>query len=233
MSQGRAGTNAEDDGEGNFSREIKPYNYDMVDKAIQCVVKFQQEKVGMGFCVNSKNQKCNCSCLWKLSKMKNRDEYYTACEEMAMWFEEMNCLEEARDNGDTDQSTLNDEWAKCVFLKSTYGERSFFPMVNMSTTNGIPIERSRALRVTGWKGHDWDTTDDLTFHSALCLQSMIRVWRSMQITEDVKTLRLAMIESVAISVGNKETADLKKKNTNKCSTVVCWILWTQKAKRRG
>jgi hypothetical protein len=81
----------------------------------------------------------------------------------------------------------------------------------MSTTNGLPIERTRVLRVTGWKGHDWDTTDKLPYHSVLCLQSMIRVWRSVQKTEDVKTLGMAVIESVAISAGNKEKEDLKKK----------------------
>jgi hypothetical protein len=177
---------SEDETEGDEEEQVEFYTCEKVDEAIERVAGYQESKIGPGYCLNVANNKSGCSCLSELLNLKKKTdtevEYYTACEEMTLWFNGMENLEASKEQGLTDQSTISNNLGQCVFIKPRYGGRCHGTVVNMSTTDGFPSERSQALEVTKWKGHDWDTTDkelQFPFHSAMCLPSAMMVWRAL------------------------------------------------------
>jgi hypothetical protein len=204
--------------------EISYYRCEEVHEAITTVMAFQTAKVGPGFCVNVVNNKSGCSCLSNLSAImetpEGEVEYYTACEEIVLWFNMMENMEHSKNNGVIDQSTINAKLGRCVFIKPRYGGRSHGTMVNMSTTCGLPNERSMPLKVTNWKGHDWDSTDkelEFPFHSFMCVQSLLLVWRAVVSRKygennkgpKVKEWHDRDYRSIMVNVGAKEIEQKK------------------------
>lgn len=176
----------DDESDEELQEDIIFYTCEMVEEAIDRVIEFQEMRVGQGYCINVAKNISGCSCLSELWDLGRREfthvEFHTACEEMSLWFNEMENLETAKERELIDQSTVNNKLARCVFLKPRYGGRAHGTVVNMSTTDGLPYERFLAMKLTGWKGHDWDTSDkelQFPFHSALCLPSTLLVWRSL------------------------------------------------------